>query len=194
MGRHSHKCGCMLLGFAAHVLGAWMEQLSSVHMCQKAVFQNSLARADVHVHVANLYFSKVARVLVWYPVRCLHLACGCGCSHGSTCRATRENPELWRSVLTGGLRSMVRECVLGPRSLFLNHIYTTKVVLEQKLDCSGGSSATRMEIHVYLFYFLLVTRRRKSLRLSATLSYAMAPREVLLSAEQDGWRVVSTAP
>ena len=117
IGKHSHKCGCML-ELAAHVLGAWMEKLSSVHMCQKAVVQNSLARADVHVHVVNLYFSKAARVLVWYPVLCLHLACGCGCSHGSTCRATRENPELWRSVLTRELRSMVREWVLGPGSLF----------------------------------------------------------------------------
>ena len=86
-----------------------MEKLSSVHMCQKAVFQNSLARADVHVHVVNLYFSKAARVLVWYPVRFLHLACGSGCSQGSTWSATRENPELWRPVLARELRSMVRE-------------------------------------------------------------------------------------
>ena len=85
-----------------------MEKLSSVHMCQKAVFQNSLARADVHVHVMNLYFSKADRVLVGYPVRCLHLACGSGCSQGSTWRATRENPELRRPVVTRELRSMVR--------------------------------------------------------------------------------------
>ena len=109
MGKHSHMCGCMLLGSAEHVLGAWMEKLSSVHMCQNAAFQNSLARADVQVHVTNLYFSKAARVLVWYPVRCRHLACGFGCSQGSTCCATRENPEMWRLAPTGGSRSMVRE-------------------------------------------------------------------------------------
>ena len=55
IGKHSHKCGCMLFGVAVHVLGAWMEKLSSVHMCQKAVFQNPLARAEVQVHVASRY-------------------------------------------------------------------------------------------------------------------------------------------
>ena len=116
MGKHSHKCGCMLLGFAEHVLGAWMEKLSSVHMCQKAVFQNSLARADVQVHVTNLYFSNAFRVLVWYPVRCLHLACGSGCSHGSTWRAMRGNPGLWRPTVTREVRSMV-EGKLGQGTL-----------------------------------------------------------------------------
>ena len=74
MGKHSHKCGCMLLGFAVHVLGACTEKLGSAHMCQKAVFQNSLARAEVQVHVANRYLWKAERVAFWYPVRCFHLA------------------------------------------------------------------------------------------------------------------------
>ena len=107
IGRHSHRCGC-IKELAAHVLGAWIEKLSSVHMCQKAVLQNLLARADVQVHVTNLYFSKAVRVLVGYPVRCLHLACGSGCSHGSTWCAMRENPGLWDPVFTRELRSMAR--------------------------------------------------------------------------------------